>query len=125
MKYPGDSLMRAVTSLSKSARQGTGRGTRAKNRQVTNSQFRAAKRFKTTRLCGNLDKFCSHVKNIIKVPKTKKCSVARSVDWGEVSVGVEKVITTGETSGSRLWIWKQQLGTGLLLCPQLTSEDTL
>ena len=65
------------------------------------------------------------VKNIIKVPKTKKCSVARSVDWGEVSVGVEKVITTGETSGSRLWIWKQQLVTGLLLCPQLTSEDTL
>ena len=63
--------MRAVTSLSKSARQGAGRASRAKNRQVTNSQFRAAKRFKTTRLCGNLDKFCMHVKNVIKVP-TKK-----------------------------------------------------
>jgi hypothetical protein len=74
MKYPGDSLMQAVTSLPKSMRQGAD-GRRSKNsRGITESQFRAAKRYKTTRLCGNLDKLCMHVKNVVKVP-TKKARI--------------------------------------------------
>jgi len=60
---PGDEAMRAVTAMPISARAKRGK----ESSQVTSDQFKKAKRFQTSRLCGDLNKFCKHVESIVRL----------------------------------------------------------
>ena len=70
LKYPGDERMRAVTGLPKLKRGGN----KKKQEAVSLSQLRSAKRHKTSRLCGNLDKLCTHVTSIEKTNTGRICA---------------------------------------------------
>ena len=68
MLYPGDDKMRAVTSIPREKRGGKRLG------QVSIAQVKKAKRWGTSRLCGNVDKLCKHVDSIIPVSKSRVCA---------------------------------------------------
>ena len=69
---PGDECMRSVTSLAKTARNSNKR--RKVEDAVTEKQYRANIRTRTTRLCGDLDKLCHHLGTVIKLTKPKICA---------------------------------------------------
>ena len=69
---PGDECMRSVTSVPRASRIGQKR--KSGDNKVTSSQFRKAKRYRTTRLCGDLEKLCHHVASIEKLTKPKICA---------------------------------------------------
>ena len=66
--YPGDDRMRAVTSLPKMQRG------RKRTAQVTLAQVKRAKRWGTSRLCGNIDKLCNHIDSIESRSKSRVCA---------------------------------------------------
>lgn len=66
--YPGDDRMRAVTSIPKERRGGKRSG------KVTLMQVKRAKRWSTSRLCGDLDKLSKHADSIISVSKSRVCA---------------------------------------------------
>ena len=68
--YPGDEKMRAVTSMAKPDRTKRTRETDS----ISLGQFRAAKRTTSSRLCGDLDKLCHHVKSIKRLDKPRICA---------------------------------------------------
>ena len=68
MQYPGDNQMRAVTIVPRKKRKNSEKA------QVTEQQFKKAKRSKNTRLCGDMDKLCHHVSKIITIKKPRKCA---------------------------------------------------
>lgn len=70
MNYPGDEYMRAVTS---NTRVNHG-GKRKEIEGVTAKQFRSAKRYSSSRLCGDLDNICTHAKNIKRLDKPRMCA---------------------------------------------------
>lgn len=66
--YPGDEQMRAVTSLPRAKRKSM------VTDHVTRSQLERAKRSRTSRLCGDIDKLCHHVSSIASLTKPRKCA---------------------------------------------------
>ena len=66
IKYSGDSFMRAVTSTPKNKR-----GTKRSVSGVSAAQYGKARKWTTSRLCGDLGKITHHVRSIVPVP-TKK-----------------------------------------------------
>ena len=66
--YPGDDRMRAVTSMPRAQRG------QKRLAQVTAAQVKKAKRWTTSRLCGNLNKLCKHVDAVTKVKKACVCA---------------------------------------------------
>ena len=65
LAYPGDEHMRAVTSVARA-----NRGEKRKAHKVTLAQFKKAKRYTTSRLCGNLEKLCDHVSHKVVTKKS-------------------------------------------------------
>ena len=68
MLYPGDDKMRAVTSIPREKRGGKRLG------KVSVAQVKRAKRWGTSRLCGDVDKLCKHVESVISVSKSRICA---------------------------------------------------
>jgi hypothetical protein len=68
MLYPGDDRMRAVTSIPRERRGGKRTG------KVSIAQVKKAKRWSTSRLCGDIDKLCKHIDAIHKVTKSRVCA---------------------------------------------------
>jgi len=66
--YPGDDRMRAVTSIPRALRG------QKRSGQVTTAQVKKAKRWGSSRLCGNIDKLCNHVLSIEKIKKSRVCA---------------------------------------------------
>ena len=67
--YPGDEKMLVVTSMSKSACIKRTRGPDS----ISLGQFRAAKRTMSSRLCGDLEKLCHHIKLAKRMNKPRIC----------------------------------------------------
>ena len=70
--FPGDQFMRSVTSKPKINRAIEKR--KSGEYLASEAQFRRAKRYRTSRLCGNLDKLCHHANSIIRLSKPKICA---------------------------------------------------
>ena len=66
--YPGDDQMRAVTSVPRAKRKGN------RVEHVTRTQLQVAKRSRTSRLCGDIDKLCHHISSITTLTKPRKCA---------------------------------------------------
>ena len=71
VKYHGDERMRAVTGMPRVKRAGS---TRKRLGSVSLAQVKAAKRYSTTRLCGNIDKLCMHVASKEKLKTGRICA---------------------------------------------------
>ena len=71
---PGDQFMRAVTSIPKANRASRPKSSRGEDNNVNRAQFSRAKRYKTSRLCGDLNKLCYHTSSIIKMKKPRICA---------------------------------------------------
>ena len=67
LKYPGDQNMRSVTAIPRQRR-------RINIPNVTAEQVQRNKRYRASRLCGDIDKLCSHVKKIEKLRKPRVCA---------------------------------------------------
>lgn len=74
LKYPGDERMRVVTEMPKAKRAGAGSRSRKRLGSVTLAQLKAAKRYNSTRLCGDLDKLCLHVGSKQKIKTGRICA---------------------------------------------------
>ena len=68
LHYPGDDRMRAVTSIPRVQRG------EKRSAKVTAAQVKKAKRWTTSRLCGNLNKLCKHVDALQKSKKARVCA---------------------------------------------------
>ena len=68
LKYPGDAQMRVVTSVSRA-----NRGEKRKFALVDMTMFKKNKRFRTSRLSGDLSKLCHHIDSIEKLTKPLVC----------------------------------------------------
>jgi hypothetical protein len=62
--YPGDAQMRCVTSLARSKR-----GQKRKHAVVDVNMYKKNKRYRTSRLCGDLNKLCHHIDSVEKITK--------------------------------------------------------
>ena len=75
---PGDEYMRSVTSVPRLNRNNKNdnqkRKAGEKKGMITHTQFRKAKRSRSTRLCGDLGKLCKHVSSVTKLTKPKICA---------------------------------------------------
>ena len=68
MLYPSDDRMRAVTSILRERRG------RKRLGKVSATQVKKAKRWSTSRLCGDLDKLCKHADSVISASKSRVCA---------------------------------------------------
>ena len=69
LRYLGDARMRCVTSLRRE-----NRGERRKYALVDMNMFKKNKRFRTSRLSGDLNKLCHHINSIEKLTKPLVCA---------------------------------------------------
>ena len=69
LHYPGDEKMRAVTATSR-----VNRGQKKKSSIVDMNMYKKNKRYRTSRLCGDLNKLCHHINSIEKLTKPLICA---------------------------------------------------
>ena len=69
--YPGDEKMRVVTSMTKVARGLVSMKRKEGGPVASLAQVKKAKRYGTSRLCGDLGKLCTHVKSIQSISSDK------------------------------------------------------
>ena len=72
--YPGDEYMRAVTSTPRDNRASKCTHNRGNGNCVSQSQFSRAKRYKSSRVCGDLGKLYYHTLLIIRMKKLGICT---------------------------------------------------
>ena len=72
--YPGDEYMRAVTSTPRANRASKSTHSRGEDDCVSPSQYSRAKKYKSSRLCGDLGKLCHHTSSIIRLKKPRICA---------------------------------------------------
>lgn len=70
MKYPGDEQFRANTALPRAKRMDRP----DKKGNVTRTQLKPLIEGDSTRGCGDLDKLCNHLNNIVSIPKGRACT---------------------------------------------------
>ena len=74
-KYPGDEYTRAVASTPRADRARKSTHSRGEDNYDSQLRYSRAKKYKSSRLCGDLGKLCHHTSSIIKMKKPRICAL--------------------------------------------------